>query len=320
MPEIAATPEVPVMPEIAVTPEVPVIPEIAVASEVPVIPEIPEVSVASAPIVQDVIQPTTSQDLAIVELKDRLLSKEEKELFGKIAPIKDLQIKIARAIDLMALKMGTGNVLVMGEVGIDRIAVAKSMMKCLQLKNPNFTGKVAKIRGDLFSTKDVAVTLAELENGALIIEDANTLEPDILANLLYYLDRLQIKGILVILEGTKDELDRLMYTYPQMDRIFSSKVEIEVLDNDGLVDFAKFYANSLEYSIDEMGVLAIYTRISDMQTNEHAVTIKEVKCMVNDAIDHAEKKNVKHFVDVLFGKRFNDDDMIILRESDFSIE
>ena len=76
-------------------------------------------------------------------------------------------------------------------------------------------------------------------------------------------------------------------------------LEIEVLDNDGLVDFAKFYANSLEYSIDEMGVLAIYTRISDMQTNEHAVTIKEVKCMVNDAIDRAEKKNVKHFVDVL---------------------
>ena len=166
----------------------------------------------------------------------------------------------------------------------------------------------------------MAATLAELQNGALIIENASTLESDILANLLYYLDRLQIRGVLVILEDKKEELDKLIHTYPQMDRIFSSKIEIEVLDNDGLVEFAKAYANSLEYSIDDMGVLAIYTRISDMQTNEHAVTIKEVKCMVNDAIDRAEKKNVKHFVDVLFGKRFNDEDMIILRENDFSIE
>ena len=339
-PEVSVPPVAPMQAmEPFSTPEVPVSPVVSTpvqaiepfsAPEVPVAPVVatPIVEAANAPgMVVPPVAPAVSpysqpaQPVPPVAAPgNRLLTREEKELFGKIAPIKDLQVKVAHAIDFMSLAMGTGNVLVTGDDGTDRLSIAKNMVKCMQLKDPSFSGKVAKIKGDLFSTKDIAATLTELENGALIIEEASTLESDILANLLYYLDRLQLRGILVVLEDTKEELDKLMHTYPQMDRIFSSRIEIEVLDNDGLVEFAKTYANSLEYSIDDMGVLAIYTRISDMQTNEHAVTIKEVKCMVNDAIDHAEKKNVKHFVDVLFGKRFNDEDMIILRESDFSIE
>lgn len=124
----------------------------------------------------------------------------------------------------------------------------------------------------------------------------------------------------MILEDTKKEIERLILTYPQIEQIFNSRIEVEVLDNDGLVNYAKAYANSQEYTIDEMGVLAVYTRISDMQTNEHAVSTAEVKDMVDEAIEHAGKKNVKHFMDVLVGKRFDDEDMIILREKDFSIE
>ena len=328
-PQVQQTPVSPlaetvVTPQVQQTPVSPlaetvVTPQVQQAPVSPLVETVVTPQVQQAPVVQPAVQ--VAQPLPpTVTASDRLLTKEEKELLGKIAPIKELQIKVAHALDAMSLTMATGNVLVTGDRGIDRISIAKNVVKCMQMKDPVFSGKVAKIKGDLFSTKDVAGTLTELENGALIIEEAGSIESDILANLLYYLDRLNLNGILVILEDTKEAIEKLIHTYPQMNQIFSSKIEIEVLDNDGLVQFAKTYANSLEYSIDEMGVLAIYTRISDMQTNEHAVTIKEVKCMVNDAIDHAEKKNVKHFVDVLFGKRFDDEDMIILRENDFSIE
>ena len=127
-----------------------------------------------------------------------------------------MQIKVAHALDAMSLTMATGNVLVTGDRGIDRISIAKNVVKCMQMKDPVFSGKVAKIKGDLFSTKDVAGTLTELENGALIIEEAGSIESDILANLLYYLDRLNLNGILVILEDTKEAIEKLIHTYPQM--------------------------------------------------------------------------------------------------------
>ena len=127
-------------------------------------------------------------------------------------------------------------------------------------------------------------------------------------------------SLLVIMTDTPADIERLLLTYERLGQMFPSRIDVEVLDNNGLVQYAKAYANSREYSIDEMGSLAVHTRINDMQTNEHAVTIKEVREMVDQAIDRAEKKNVRHFVDVLIGKRFDDEDMIILREKDFSIE
>ena len=98
---------------------------------------------------------------------------------------------------------------------------------------------------------------------------------------------------------------------------FNARIDVEALDNNALVTYGKKYAESLEYSIDEMGVLALYTRIADMQTSDHVVTVSDVKELVDDAIDNADKKNIKHFMDLLFAKRYDDNDMIILREQDF---
>ncbi|MBR1693693.1 MAG: hypothetical protein IJ711_13120 [Lachnospiraceae bacterium] len=265
-------------------------------------------------------QPDIGQTEPEPQPEARFFTKEEKELFGNIAPTKELQEKVTGALDQMSMTPKDGNGVVVGENGIDRVIVAENMVKHMQRSYPQFSGKVMRFTGEELASRNMTETLQNLENGALIIEKAGGMEPDIQGNLVYQLEKLGLKGILVVLEDTKEEIERLMLTYPQMEQMFTSRIEVEVLDNDGLVGFAKAYANTREYSIDEMGVLAVYTRISDLQTNEHAVTVEEVKNMVNEAIDRAEKKNVKHFVDVLIGKRFDDEDMVILREKDFSIE
>ena len=119
------------------------------------------------------------------------------------------------------------------------------------------------------------------------------------------------------MEDTKSEIERMSLLYPEMAVKFSARMDIEALDNDGLVDYAKEYAKEQEYAIDDMGILALYTKISDLQTNEHAVTVTEVRDMVDKAIASAGKKNVAHFMDIILAKRYDGDDMIILREKDF---
>ncbi|MBO6015958.1 MAG: hypothetical protein J6P60_05150 [Lachnospiraceae bacterium] len=250
----------------------------------------------------------------------RYLTKEEKELFGNIAPTKELQEKLALALDRLTMDPVTGNGIVIGENGTGRAQIAQNVAIYMKDKDPRFIGNIINVTGEQLALKDVAQTLKDTENGALVIEKAGGMEPDIEGTLLYQLERLTLSGILVIMEDTKEEIERLTLTYPQLEQIFTSKIEIEVLDNDGLVQYAKAYAGTREYAIDEMGVLAVYTRISDMQTNEHAVTIGEVRTMVDEAIERSGKKSVRHLVDVLIGKRFDDEDMIVLRENDFSIE
>lgn len=247
----------------------------------------------------------------------RSLTKEEKSRFASFAPNKEEQGKIAKALDVMKLSAATGNMLITGEHGTGTLQAAQNVVVQLKEKYPEFSGKMAKITGELLAEKNIGATLENLENSALLIERAGDLPADALGNLLFHLDRLKEHKVFVIMEDTKKEIERLTLLYPDIAAKFNARIDIQSLDNDGLVNYAREYAKEQEYAIDDLGILALYTKISDMQTIEHTVTVEEVKEMVDKAIVHAEKKSVSHFMDIILAKRYNGDDMIILREKDF---
>ena len=252
-----------------------------------------------------------------LEPVERSLTKEEKGRFASFAPNKEEQGKIAKALDTMELSAATGNMLITGEHGTGTLQAAQSVVAQLKEKYPEFSGQMAKITGVLLAEKNIGATLENLENSALLIERAGDLPADALGNLLFHLDRLREHKVFVIMEDTKQEMERLTLLYPDIAIRFNARIDIQSLDNDGLVNYAREYAREQEYAIDDMGVLALYTKISDMQTNDHAVTVAEVKDMVDKAIIHAQKKNMSHFMDIILAKRYDGEDMIILREKDF---
>ena len=223
---------------------------------------------------------------------------------------------MVRAIDSISLAPYTGNIIITGEEGMDTLTLAKNLMKEVQMTDSNFSGKIAKISGASMNQRDLDKVISKLNNGALIIENAGKMNEET-AGRLYKSLQQENMGIVVIMEGPKKSINKLLDAAPLLRNCFSACVNIEALDNDSLVAFGKKYAKEQEYSIDEMGLLALHTRISDRQTSNHAVTLLEVKEMVDDAIDHANKKSLGHFFDILFAKRYDEEDMIILRENDF---
>ena len=261
-------------------------------------------------------QPIPVKEEKVIPVR-RTLTRDEKELFGSIAQTKEIQEEVANAIDNISLNPCIGNVIVTGEKGTGTLTVAKNLVKVLSINDDNFSGKVAKISGELLNNKSIGDTINNLSDGALIIEQAGALDDMALLSLGETLKKKADAGILVVLEDTKKEIERLMAKGNMPKQLFDLRVDIAALDNDGLVNYGKEYANEKEYSIDAMGVLALYTRIAEMQTNEHAVTVDEVREIVDEAIQNAGKKNVSHFVDILLAKRYDDDDMIVLREKDF---
>ncbi len=173
-----------------------------------------------------------------------------------------------------------------------------------------------KISGHALNKKDTADTLSKLKNGALIICKASEMN-DATANVLHKALQQESQGIVIILEDTKRDIDKFLEKHEKLRECFTARMDVEALSNNTLVAFGKQYAREMEYSIDELGELALHTRIEDMQTIDHVVTVVDVKQIVDEAINHANKKTLKHFFDVLFAKRYDDEDMIILTEKDF---
>ena len=190
------------------------------------------------------------------------------------------------------------------------------LIKEVQVSDNNFSGKVAKISGSMLNKRDIADTVNKLSNGALIVEEAGALKKDSIDILLKELNQ-EEKGIILLLEDTKQRMESFLGKYPMLQETFDLRVDLEALDDQTLVKYAKKYALEQEYAIDELGVLALHTRIADMQTSDHEVTLSEIEELVDEAIYYANKKTPKHFFDVLFGNRYDDEDMIILRERDF---
>lgn len=246
----------------------------------------------------------------------RPMTAEEKKLFGPFIQTRSTKDQILDTLDHISLASYTGNVILTGEAGMGSVKLAKNIIKDIQMTDSNFSGRMAKITGQALNNKDMEKTFSKLSNGALIVEGAGELKEGTIKSMVKLLEQ-EGRGIIVILEDTRINMNKLLDNYKILHQNFNLRIDIEALDNDSLVLFAKKYALEREYAIDELGVLALYTRIAELQTSEHSVTTKEVKEIVEEAIHHAGRKNMSHFMDVLLGKRYDDEDMIILREKDF---
>ena len=246
----------------------------------------------------------------------REMSGSEKEQFAPFIHHKRTRRQIVEAIDNISMASYTGNVIITGEEGTGSIELAKLLVKEVQLSDSNFSGKVAKISGVTMNKKDVASTLSKLSNGALIVESAAGMKKATVEQLLKELNQ-EEKGLIVLMEDTKSRMNSFLTKYSDLTGAFNLRVDLEALDDQTLVKYAKKYALDQEYAIDELGVLALHTRIADMQTSDHEVTLGEIEELIDEAIYYADKKTPKHFFDVLLGKRYDEEDMIVLREKDF---
>lgn len=255
-------------------------------------------------------QPPQEHNRTIRELTD-----EEKDLFGPCVNNKKTKEQLIHTLDNMSMAAYTGNVIITGEEG-SALELAKNLIREMQNNDSNFSGKAAKISGAVLNKKDIHETIGRLVNGALIIEKASGLNTETIMKLNKELEKYNV-GLLLFMEDTKIDMNKLLAKNEVLKENFNLRVDIEPLDDEALVACAKLYAKEMEYSIDEFGILALHTRISEMQTSDHEVTVAEVKELVDEAIYYANRKTPKHFLDILLAKRYDEEDMIILRENDF---
>lgn len=246
----------------------------------------------------------------------RGMTKEEKKLFAPFVHTKKAMRQLVTALDAVSLSAYTGNMIITGAPGSNMMKLAKNVIREIRAMDDNFSGRVAKVTADTINQKDAASIVAQVANGALIIEKAGKLSGEGAENLVKALNQ-EHTGIIVFALDEKRAMDRLFDRAPELMDMFTARFDIVALDSATLVKYGCQYAYNQEYSIDELGRLALHTRIEDMQTSTHAVTLKEVREIVDEAIEHANRKTLRHFMDILFRKRYDEDDMIVLRERDF---
>ena len=248
--------------------------------------------------------------------KVRALTREEKELYGPFIQSRSGKERLVKAIDNISMAAYTGNIIITGEEGMDTLSLAKNMIREVQMTDSNFSGKVAKISGQSMNSRNVEETLEHLKNGALIVQKASRMEKPAVEALCKTLQKENF-GIIVALEDTRKAIGKLLKVYPELQESFTARMDVEAMSNDSLAAFGRQYARKQEYSIDELGMLALHTCIEERQTIDHVVTVLDVKEIVDAAIHHANRKTLGHFFDILFAKRYDDEDMIILTEKDF---
>ena len=247
----------------------------------------------------------------------RSMTREERELYGAYIQSRSTKDQIVKAVDNISLAAYTGNVIITGEAGMDTLSLAKKMIREVQSTDSNFSGKVAKISGKGLSAKNVEETLNQLQNGALIIQNACDMDENTVQDLYKTLQKESL-GIVVLLQDDTRVMNRFLKKHEKLLDVFTARVDVEALSNDLLVAYGKKYAREQEYSIDELGVLALHNRIEQRQTLDHAVTTSEVKEIVDGAIRHANRKTPGHFFDILLAKRYDEEDMIVVTEKDFA--
>ena len=247
----------------------------------------------------------------------RDLTKEEKELFGPYIQSRAAKRQLAVLLDSLSMASYTGNAILAGDDGIDVENLAIRILKEVRNSDQNLTGKVARIKGENLNGKSMDATMKLLDGGGLIISDITSITEETAEKLENALMK-ENQGMIVILADRKRSVEKFMDMYPTLCEMFTAYMEVKALSEKKLVAFAKKYAREREYVINEMGELALHTQISLRQSNEHAVTVMEVKKIVDDAIKHVEKKTATHFFDILLGKRYDIEDMIILGERDFA--
>lgn len=250
------------------------------------------------------------------------LSKELKEIFTYFVPIKGMEEQLCQALTGASLHLtkgttaGTGNMIIQGGSGSGKTVLATSMIKALQKETGKPNGKIGKIEASALNQKDVAALLKKVAGGCLIIEKAGDLSKETALKLSLLLEQ-DRSGVLVIIEDTKHGIQKALSRDEGFAAKFSEKINIPIFTSDELVSFAKSYANELGYTIDEMGVLALYNSISNIEHADRETTLTEVKEIVDKAVAHSEKGGLKKAFSIITSRRYDDDDYIILREKDF---
>jgi SepF-like predicted cell division protein (DUF552 family) len=247
----------------------------------------------------------------------RELTKEEKELFGAYIQSKSARKQLINALENVSMASYSGNIILTGGDGTDTSDLATAIMKDIKQTDSNFSGKVARITGDKLNGKRIPTVIKQLANGALIVEKAGKISAETATDLYRSLDQENL-GIVVTFIDTERNIEKLMNRCPALEPLFNVRMNLKPLTADQLAEFAVKYAYEKEYSIDEMGMLALHTQITLRQTATHSVNIVEVRDIVDRAIENVSKKNARHFFDVLLGKRYDEEDMIILGEKDFN--
>lgn len=250
------------------------------------------------------------------------LSKELREIFTYFVPITSMEEQLCQALTGASQHLtkgttaGTGNMIIQGGSGSGKTVLATSMIKALQKETGKPNGKIGKIEASVLNQKDVAALLKKVAGGCLIIEKAGDLSRETALKLSLLLEQ-DTSGVLVIIEDTKHGIQKALSRDDGFAAKFSEKINIPIFTSDELVSFAKSYANELGYTIDEMGVLALYNSISNIEHADRETTLTEVKEIVDKAVAHSEKGGLKKAFSIITSRRYDEDDYIILREKDF---
>ncbi|MEG0721520.1 MAG: hypothetical protein RR446_07210, partial [Lachnospiraceae bacterium] len=250
------------------------------------------------------------------------LTEEQKQLFSYFVPVRGMSEQIVEVLEndrSCKTRYGTsrvGNLMIVGHKGSGKTVLAVDIVKAIQKQRKLKQGKVAIVTGESLNKKEMSGIIQKLNGGAIIIEKAGKLSPKKIKELDELMED-QTGELLFVLEEQRKPLERLLTANPSFKKKFTSTLELPVFINDELVTFGQTYAKENGYRIDEMGILALYSHIDMMQREDHAVTVAEVKDIMDEAIEHSQKANVKHLVKRVFGKNTDDSDRIILKEQDF---
>ena len=283
------------------------------------IPEdlVEEVERASLPKIQE---PDVLEEEGVM----KKLPKEYKEIFTYFVPIKGMEQQLCQAITgagthlMKGTNAATGNLIIQGGSGSGKTVLASSMIKALQQRTGKLTGKVGKIEASVLNQKDVAALLEKVAGGCLIIEKVGDISKETAVKLSLLLSQ-DSSGVMIIIEDTRKGIEKALSKDAGFAARFSEKITIPIFTSDELVAFAKAYANELGYKIDEMGVLALYNNISNIQKVDRETTLTEVKEIVDEAVAHVEKGVLKKAFSILTGGRYDENDYVILHEKDFNI-
>ena len=256
------------------------------------------------------------------ELAVKRLSPDQKAIFSYFVPVKGMEDQLCMALTgaIRHLKEDdtakTGNIIIQGGRGCGKTVLATSIIKVLQNETGKLTGKIGKINADALNRKDVQSLLSKVEGGVLIIERAGELTHETAVKLALLLQN-DKSGLLVIMEDTSKGIKKALSLDGAFASRFSEKVDVPIFTNDELVSFAKSYSSELGYEIDEMAILALYNRISNIQRLDQATTLTEVKDIVDEAIDREQHGGLRKAFSILTASRYTDDDKIVLKESVF---
>ena len=252
------------------------------------------------------------------------LTEEQKKLFSYFVPIRGMSEQIVEVLEndkRCKNRYGTsrtGNIVIVGRKGTGKTVLAVDMVKAIQKQRELKQGKVAIVTGESLNKKDLTGIIAKLNGGALIIEKASKMSPKTVRELSELMES-QTGELLFLLEEQRKPLEKMFAANPDFRKKFTSRLELPVFINDELVTFGQTYAKENGYRIDEMGILALYSRIDILQREDHAVTVTEVKEIMDEAIEHSQKANVRHLVKRVFGRNTDASDRIILKEEDFKL-